>query len=38
MWRSGFDVADEELVEFLEENDIHFIYAPYWHAYSNMVI
>lgn len=38
MWRSGFDVADKELVEFLEENDIHFIYAPYWHAYSNMVI
>lgn len=38
MWRSGYDVADKELVEFLEENDIHFIYAPYWNSYSNMVI
>lgn len=38
MWRSGYDVADKELVDFLEENEIHFIYAPYWNAYSNMVI
>ena len=38
MWRSGYDVADKELTAFLEENEIHFIYAPYWNAYSNMVI
>lgn len=38
MWQYGFDQADRELVEYLEENEIHFIYAPYWNAYSNMVI
>lgn len=38
MWRSGYDIADEGLVKFLEEENIGFIYAPYWHAYANMVL
>lgn len=38
MWRSGYDTADQGLVQFLEEENIGFIYAPYWQAYANMVI
>ena len=38
MWRSYSYTADKGLTEFLEEHEIGFVYAPYWSAYSNMVV
>lgn len=38
MWRSFSYTADKGLIEFLEEHEIGFMYAPYWSAYSNMVV